>query len=302
MPSPITLDALRVLDAIDRKQSFAAAAEALFRVPSALSYTVSKLEEDLGVALFDRSRRKAVLTPAGRLVLEQGRQVLDAVEALTRMVQSVADGWEAELRIGVDSVLDFAPVYALIAEFQLAHPQTEIRLVEEVLGGTWDALNAGRCDLVIGAAGETPVGGLATHRLGEVEFVFAVAAGHPLCDAPLPLAAAAIRAWPTVVVADSSRYLPVRSSGLLDGRSRIVVPSFDRKVEAQRQGVGVGYLPLHRIGGDVAKGALRILPLAEPRPPQPISVAWHGANKGKALGWFVDALRAMRFDREAGLV
>lgn len=51
----ITLEALQTLDAIERRQSFAAAAEELHRIPSAVSYTINKLEEDLGVALFDRS-------------------------------------------------------------------------------------------------------------------------------------------------------------------------------------------------------------------------------------------------------
>ncbi|VFS85459.1 putative DNA-binding transcriptional regulator [Raoultella terrigena] len=52
----LTLEALRVMDAIDRRGSFAAAADELGRVPSALSYTMQKLEEELDVVLFDRSR------------------------------------------------------------------------------------------------------------------------------------------------------------------------------------------------------------------------------------------------------
>ena len=70
MNSPITLDALKVLDAIERKKSFAAAADALFRVPSAVSYTVNKLEEDLDITLFDRSKRKAELTPVGKMLID----------------------------------------------------------------------------------------------------------------------------------------------------------------------------------------------------------------------------------------
>ena len=133
MYSPITLDALRTLDAIDRRRSFAAAAEELFRVPSAISYTVNKLERDLGVALFDRSRRKSELTPIGRLVLEQGRQILIATEELTALAKRAAEGWEVELRICIDSVLDCAPVYDLIEAFQEIQPRTEVRLIEEVL-------------------------------------------------------------------------------------------------------------------------------------------------------------------------
>lgn len=74
----LTLDALLVLDAINREGSFAATAEALHRVPSAITYTMKKLEQDLEVSLFDRSGHRAVLTEAGRSLLEEGRYLLEA--------------------------------------------------------------------------------------------------------------------------------------------------------------------------------------------------------------------------------
>ena len=95
----ITLEALQTLDAIEHRQSFAAAAEELHRVPSAVSYTINKLEEDLGVTLFDRSKRRAELTATGRLVLEQGRHILKAAEELSALARQAADGWEAELEV-----------------------------------------------------------------------------------------------------------------------------------------------------------------------------------------------------------
>jgi DNA-binding transcriptional LysR family regulator len=302
MISPITLDALRTLDAIDRRRSFAAAADELFRVPSAVSYTVNKLEEELGVALFDRSRRKAELTAIGRLVLEQGRQILKATEELTALARQAADGWEVELRICIDSILTCDSVYDLVEAFQRLQPKTEIRMSEEVLGGGWDALNDDRCDLVIGAEGAPPGPGFGIHPLGTVLFEFAVAAGHPLAESPMPLPMDAIRNYPTVVVADSSRHLPVRSSGLLDGRSRIVVPTIERKIEAQCKGLGVGYLPRHRITKELASGTLKVLTLGVPRPPVEISVAWRRGNPGKGLKWFVDNLRQMHFDPDSGLL
>ncbi|MFT6916141.1 MAG: DNA-binding transcriptional LysR family regulator [Motiliproteus sp.] len=301
MFSPITLDALRTLDAIDRRRSFAAAADELFRVPSAISYTINKLEADLGVTLFDRSRRKAELTPIGRLMLEQGRQILMATEELTALVKQTADGWELELRIGVDTVLDCGPIYALIDAFQALQPRTEVRLIEEVLGGSWDALNAERCDIVIGAEGEPPSQGFGIHALGQVVFEFAVAANHPLAALPQPLPLSAIQHHPTIIVADSSRDLPVRSAGLLDGRSRIVVPSMEHKIAAQCRGLGVGYLPRHRIERELNDGRLRLIQLEESRPPQSISVAWRNTNKGKGLAWFVSRLQGMVFDSNKGL-
>lgn len=301
MTSPITLDALRTLDAIDRRRSFAAAAEELYRVPSAISYTVNKLEEDLGVKLFDRSGRRANLTPVGRLLLTQGRQILMATEELTALARQSAEGWEQELRICVDSLLGYGPIYKLIEAFQAIQPRTEVRLLEEVLGGSWDALNSERCDLVIGAEGEGPSQGFGTHALGQVAFDFAVAKGHPLTELPQPVTLEALQAHPMVVVADSSRYLPARSSGLLDGRTRLVVPSFAQKIEAQIRGLGVGYLPRHRIHEALDRGDLQVVELEETRPPQTISMAWRSTNRGKGLKWFVERLKKMTFDSKEGL-
>ena len=69
----LTLDALAVLDAIDRRGSFARAAEELGRATSSLTYAVQQLEAELDVLLFDRSGHRARFTPAGRVLLEEGR-------------------------------------------------------------------------------------------------------------------------------------------------------------------------------------------------------------------------------------
>lgn len=76
----LTLEALRVMDAIDRRGSFAAAADELGRVPSALSYTMQKLEEELDVVLFDRSGHRTKFTNVGRMLLERGRVLLEAAD------------------------------------------------------------------------------------------------------------------------------------------------------------------------------------------------------------------------------
>lgn len=82
MQSPITLEALHILDAIDRRGSFAAAANELDRAPSSLSYQIQKLEQDLDIIIFDRSGHKAHFTEAGKLILERGRAILQASEKL----------------------------------------------------------------------------------------------------------------------------------------------------------------------------------------------------------------------------
>ncbi len=292
MQHPITLEALRVLDAIDRKGSFGAAADALFKVPSALSYTIQKLESDLEISIFDRSKQRAQLTTAGRLLLEQGRQLLQAANAIEEAVQQLESGWETQLRIAKDTILPLAPLLQQVNAFNQLDKRVAITLAEEVLGGTWDALIAERCDLALGASGDLPKGVLEYRVMGEVEFVFAVAREHPLCLHKGPVDAAAIRAFPTIVAADSSLTAPGRSSGLLESRQTIRVANAAAKIQAQVMGVGVGFLGRHLIKNELANGDLVALECTVPRPKIPVYMAWRKENKGKALAWFVEACLA----------
>ena len=188
MKYPITLDALEVLDAIDRKGSFAAAANELFRVPSAISYTVQKLEQDLDVVLFRMEGRKAVLTQAGQVLLEQGREILEATERLAVVAKKSHSGFEPVFNIAIDSILNFGFVYPLINEFYSILPDIEINIYEEVLGGAQEAIVSNRADLVIGKGAEAmPSSGIKYNKIGEIEWFFAVAPGHGLTNAPLPL-------------------------------------------------------------------------------------------------------------------
>src|ERR1043166_2485062 len=95
----LTLDALQVLDAVDRKGSFAAAAEELHRGPSAITYSVQQLEGGLGIQVFDRRGHRAVLTEAGRELLNEGRHLLRAASEHECRVRQGAKGWEGGRRI-----------------------------------------------------------------------------------------------------------------------------------------------------------------------------------------------------------
>jgi len=130
----LTLDSLAILDAIDRRGSFAAAAEELHRVPSAVTYSISKLEDDLEVALFDRSGHRAELTEAGRELLQEGRHLLRAAASLEGRIKRVATGWEAELRIAIGDLINQKSVFDLACEFYKQESGTRLRIVEEVFG------------------------------------------------------------------------------------------------------------------------------------------------------------------------
>ncbi len=289
--SRITLDALEVLEAIDRRGSFAAAAEELFRVPSAITYAMRKLEEDLGVEVFDRSGHRAKLTAAGRELLEQGRPLLAAAAALESRVKRVALGWEPELRIAHDDIIPTERLFPFIARFYALDSGTRLRVSAEVLGGSWDALISERADLLVGAPCEGPAGGgYAIRAIGAHEFVFAVAPHHPLAGMPEPLASGDIQAHRAVAVADSSRNLPPRTTGLLSGQDILAVPTLRAKLLAQELGLGIGYLPAGIARESIAGGRLVEKMVAAPKPPSPFCLAWRAGNSGRALAWWVEAL------------
>jgi DNA-binding transcriptional LysR family regulator len=289
----LSLDALLVLDAIDRKGSFAAAAEELFRVPSAVTYTVQKLEQDLDVALFDRSGHRAKLTAAGRELLEEGRHLLRAAAELENRVKRVATGWELELRIALEDLIEVERLFPLVEEFYRQQSGTRIRFNNEVLGGCWDALSSGRADLAIGVSGEGPAGGgYALHPMGSVEFVFCVAPHHPLTQVAEPLTDSDILPYRAVAAADSSRNLPPRTAGLISGQDCLTFSTMRQKLAAQVAGLGVGSLPRCMVREALADGALVEKRLRTQFPPAPFYLAWRANQPGKALAWWLEKLQA----------
>ncbi|MCS6995586.1 MAG: LysR family transcriptional regulator [Casimicrobiaceae bacterium] len=298
MPA-LSLAALELLDAIAREGSFARAAARLGRAPSAVTYAVRKLEEELDVLLFDRRGYRATLTPAGRLLVERGRLLLDDAARLTELVRQAERGWEPTLRIALDAILPFEWLIEHLAAWDRAGCPTELRLSRETLGGSWDALADDRADLAIGAAGDPPPAhAIAIQPLFRAEFVFAVAPQHPLARAREPIGAAELLAHRAIVVADSSRRLPARSSGLVPGQPTLVVPTMEAKLELQRRGFGVGYLPRWTAAPLIAQGELIERRIEEPKPAVDLVVGWRlarrGPQPGKALAWWRERLRSAR--------
>lgn len=287
----ITLDALLVIDTIQRQGSFAAAANALYRVPSALTYTIKKLEEDLGVTLFIKSGRQAKLTPAGEQLLADGRALLAAAEQLVENTKQVHSGWESKLRIAVDSIIDPDDVFSFIQRFQQGKPPTEIELFHEAQAGTWEALLQGRVDLLIGGPPYSQtLKHIHTQRLMDVDWVFCCAPQHPIAQQTQPLTEEMICQHLAIVVRDSSQQLPSMNSRLFDRQARLTVSSIDDKIRAQQAGIGIGFLPHHRIHHLLNQGELIELELEKPEESTALYFAWHEGHQGRALNWFTQAL------------
>ncbi|WP_194722214.1 LysR substrate-binding domain-containing protein [Noviherbaspirillum malthae] len=288
----LTLEALQIIDAIARLGSFSAAGKEIFRVPSTISYTVGKLEEDLGVALFERSGPKVILTPAGKELLKEGRHLLRAAGDLEMRVRRVASGWETEFTIGMDSLLSPVALKDDIQAFYQAADQTRLRIVQEALTGSWEALLDRRVDLLIGAAGEGPSGGgYKAEAIGTVRFLFAVAPSHPLAAIDRPLRRDDLHQYRAISVADSVRQTPARTVGLLLGQETLTVPDMQTKFRFQLAGLGFGFLPEFCVREALATGSLVVKEVEEPRAEEVFYLAWRTGEEGAALKWWLDRAR-----------
>ncbi|MCU6432771.1 LysR family transcriptional regulator [Undibacterium sp. Jales W-56] len=284
----ISLDALQIMDAIDRRGSFAAAGKEMFRVPSTISYTVAKLEEELGVQMFKRLGPKVTLTLAGKELLKEGRYLLKAAGDLERRVQRVATGWETELTIGMDSL--FSPIVLKddILAFCGVANQTRLRIVQEALSGTWEALLDGRVDILLGAAGEGPSGGgYSAKAIGKIPFVFAVSPDHPFAERTSILTKSDFQQYRAVTVADSAHLLPARTVGLLFGQDAITVPTMRAKLDFQLAGIGFGFLPEFCAREAIQAGRLIVKQVEEPKAEETIYLAWRSGEPGAALNWWI---------------
>ncbi len=295
IPDVLTPEALRMVDAVHRAGSMAAAARALGLVPSALTYRVRQLEGALDVLLFDRSSRQARLTEAGQELLREGQRLLAELDAVAHRVKRVATGWEPQLTLAVDGVVSRSTVMELCEAFYAQDPPTRLKIREEALSGTLEALTSGQADLALGVALDAPVPpGHLSETLGSVEFIFAVAPRHRLARAPEPLPDALLRQHRAVAVADSVQRGSAMTIGLLGGQDVLTVPSMMAKLEAQLHGLGAGFLPSYLAQPYLADGRLVAKAVQRPRRVARISYAWRHeprAQSGRALQWWLAQLK-----------
>jgi len=312
----LTPEALEMMDTIARTGSFAAAARELGKVPSALTYSVRQLEQSLDALLFDRRSRNAQLTAAGQELLQEGRRLLQQMDAVANRVQRVATGWETELSIVYDQMLEPAVIFELFEAFyalrspavvaaegaavDLVLPPTRLKLRSEVLAGTWEVLLNGQVDLAIGLLPSTiPLSDVQLQPLGRLEMVLAVAPHHPLAHLPEPLDEAIVSKHRIVVMADSAHRMATQTHGVYPGQDMVTVPDLATKIEAQVRGLGCGRLPVSLVQRLQAAGRLVAKQTAGARPEVELFYGWRrNTAPGRALSWWLQQLESPK-TREA---
>ncbi|OCX19157.1 LysR family transcriptional regulator [Stutzerimonas xanthomarina] len=255
----VTLDQWRTLQAVVDHGSFVQAAEMLHRSQSSVSYTVARMQEQLGIPLLRVEGRKAVLTDAGEVLLRRSRQLVTQASQLEELAHHMEQGWEAEVRLVVDAAYPNARLIRALTEFMPKSRGCRVRLREEVLSGVEEILKDGTADLAITALDIT---GYLGAELGTVGFIAVAHANHPLHQLQRKLSVQDLQSQMQVVVRDSGQRQP-RDAGWLGAEQRWTVGSLATSVAFVSSGLGFAWLPQHMIERELAEGILKPLPLIQ---------------------------------------
>lgn len=286
----LTLESIQIIDAIDRAGSMSGAAEILHRVPSTISYSVAKLEDQLAFKLFNRNGPRISLTSAGVELLREGRWLLRAFADLECRLHKISSGYESEIRIVFDSLIPFDFFLDDLREFCALECGTRIRMTSEAMTGVWESLHEGRADIIIATGDRPGWSGYLIQQIDAMEFTFCVSPAHPLASETKPIGFDKLHLHTAIIVADSARSLPSRTVGFASGQQSITVPNMETKIQLQKAGLGFGFLPRILIEADLDAGLLIEIPAEESRPPDPIWVARRAADDGEAVRWWYKKL------------
>lgn len=170
---------LRYLVAVADHQHFGRASAACFVSQPTLSTQIKKLEAYLEVQLVERTSKRVLVTPIGRMITERARQILDEVDDLVSVARAAGDPMSGDLRIGIIPTLGPYLIPHLFPILQARYPKLRLLLHEERTRGLIDRLREGTLDAAIMGA-PVPDEGLIAQPLFREPFEVALPESHPL--------------------------------------------------------------------------------------------------------------------------
>lgn len=140
---------LEVFLAVAEELHFSRAAQRCHLSQPAISKQVQQLEEQLGVVLFERSRRSVKLTSAGSALVPAARQSLDAIQRMQRLATDLRVGEIGQLRVGFTPTAPSDVLPELVRRFRKRHPEVSVELVEMSSQDQRQALASGALDVAL---------------------------------------------------------------------------------------------------------------------------------------------------------
>ncbi len=251
----LDLDSIRVLRTVVEQGSFAAAAKKLHRAQSAVSYQIKKLEETLNLIIFDRSDYRAVLTPAGQTILEEGCRLLKQAEHIEELAVQLNQEWEPSFEVVVDGILEITPIMSAMKALLGEDIPTKISLTMEYLGGVQHRFDKNQADLMLVKEYQKSTS-LLSQPLKDVECLLCVSAEHSLGSSK-NVSISQLQKAVELSVHDSSEQKNYDVEHMHFGGERIFYLSdFKSKKQALLQAIGFGWMPYYLVEKELKNGQL----------------------------------------------
>lgn len=291
----MTLNELRYIVAVAQESSFRRAAEKVYVSQPALSLAIQKLEDELGVQLFERSRTAVSMTPIGELIINQAQRALEEVAQIKNIANQGKDQLVGALKLGAIYTVGPYLLPGLIPVLKKLAPQMPLEMEENQTANLETLLANGRLDVIIIAL---PFGGpgMATMPLYDEDFSVVVPQDHPWAKK---------KHIKTEELANE-KVLLLNSGHCFSNQVREACAEFNSAVGEIQQGnsletirnmvasgLGITVLPATANAGKYRSQLTREIPFSSPVPARRIALAWRkGFARKEAIEVLAEAIRA----------
>jgi LysR family hydrogen peroxide-inducible transcriptional activator len=278
----MTLTELKYIVAVARERHFGRAAEACFVSQPTLSVAIRKLEDELGVQLFERGSTEVSVTPTGQQIVEQAQRVLEQTNTIREIARQGKDPLSGPLRVGVIYTIGPYLLPNLVRQMIADAPEMPLILQENFTIKLLESLRQGDLDVAI-LADPFPDQGLMTQAVYDESFVVAVPRTHPWAK----------RASIGAEELKSETMLLLGTGHCFRDQVLEVCPELSRFSQASggiqktfegssletirhmvASGIGVTVMPMMARPEQVNEGLLVYVPFEPPAPQRRVSLVW----------------------------
>ena len=294
----MTLTELKYVVALAQERHFGRAAQKCFVTQPTLSLALAKLEEELGVKLFERSKNEVLVTARGHGIVEQARRVLDEAGKIQGLAKGAQDQLAGALSIGAIPTIGPYLLPDLVPILRKRAPNMPLSIEENLTGNLAPMLREGELDVVIIAL-PFSIPGVKTLEVYEEPFSIVVPEGHKWQARkqvkPQELAGE------NVLMLNSGHCFREQVLEACPGQSNTAIAegragsSLETIRNMVASGLGVSVLPASALTSRYAMRLLKVVPFASPVPSRKVALAWRvGFDRPAAIDLLAEAIRSVK--------
>lgn len=283
--SRLSIEAIKIVQAIKTSGSFSTASAILHKTPSAISYRVSSIEERLGVKLFHRNGPVITLTEKGKMLLHEGEWIINAIDCLEQRITTKSRN-DDHFRIAIDSLYPIELIQHHVEAYLHVKHHLRLDIFQMSEGQEWVALHDNLADLIVTTT-QHPAHIEANSRLmGNSELLCLTGAAHPFVNLNRPVDKAQLTNDILILQNDDLMRVSTRYNHISPSQKKLVVSSMSAKIDFLKNGFGHAFLPKFSVSEQVEKGMLKVINTDLKLGDEAFWLAWHPCHTSKSLDWW----------------